>query len=233
MVRSARLLLCCALVAWPAFADEPLRTPGEQVLDALRDALAKGETARAEALLTEAGELYAWPASTRERDQLFEAIAAATRAPQPAVCCAALRALGATGSPKAAEQVEPFLRELRTGADGESVAIAAVRAAGRLRHRSLVAPLVKLAQKSSHMTVADQALLALGEWCREPDAARKQVVEKVLSTTNSLRRDRRRWNRLRAPALRALQRLCDRKLNSYQMFLNWWKHAKTTRRPFG
>jgi hypothetical protein len=96
-----------------------------------------------------------------------------------------------------------------------------------------VAPLVKLATKSSHLTVAEQAFLALGEWCREPDGARKQAVEKVLSAANSTRRQRSRWNRLRAPALRALQRLCGRKLNSYDMFLAWWKHAKTTRKPFG
>lgn len=233
MARGALLALCCALLALAAVAGEPLRTPGEQVLDELRDGLAKGEQARVVALLAEAGELYAWPASNRERDQLFEAMVNGTRAPQAAIRCAALGALGRCGGSKAAEQVEPFLRELKTGAENEAVAIAAIRASGRIRHRSLVAPLVKLAQKSSHLTVADQAFFALGEWRHEPDGVRKQVVEKVLSAANSIRRDRRRWNRLRAPALRALQRLCDRKLNSYGMFLDWWKHAKTTRTPFG
>ena len=232
MVERAKVALVFALLALPVLAVEELKTPGEQVLDELRAALASGETGRAEALLTEAGELYAWPATKGERDRLFDALAAATRSDRPSIQCAALRALGATGAPKAAELVEPFLRDLKTDAGGEAATIAAIQAAGQIRDRSLVAPLVKLATKSNQLTAADQAFLALGEWSRDSDSARKQVIEKVLSAANSTRRNRSRWNRLRAPALRALQRLCGRKLNSYEMFLDWWKHAKTLRKPF-
>ena len=110
--------------------------------------------------------------------------------------------------------------------------LAAVQAAGRLRAQSLVPRLRELARKSANMTVADQAFMALSEFCRAPIPVRKKVTEGVLADCQSLTRNKRRWRRLRAPGLRALQRLIGRRMNSVGQFAAWWKVAKTRKDPF-
>jgi hypothetical protein len=144
-----------------------------------------------------------------------------------------LRALGATGAPAAGAHIEPFLRAARPAAGQERAMVAAVRAAGRLRLQAHVPALLKLAQKCPDLTVAEQALHALGGFCTVSSAQRKQVTGKVLEVCQSLRRRRARWRRLRAPGLRALQRLTGRKLNRVSQFADWWGYAKTQRDPFG
>ena len=82
------------------------------------------------------------------------------------------------------------------------------------------------------MTVADQAFFALGEYSRAPVNVRKHVVGKVLGICKTARNSRSRWNRLRAPGLRALQRLIGRRLNKVSQFLDWWDVVKSRRNPF-
>jgi hypothetical protein len=110
--------------------------------------------------------------------------------------------------------------------------VAAVQAAGRLRLPAHVPALSKLAHKCPDLTVAEQALRALGEFRAAGRALRKSVTGKVLEVCESLRRRRSRWRRLRAPGLRALQRLTGRRLNRVSQFADWWAYAKTLSDPF-
>ena len=62
---------------------------------------------------------------------------------------------------------------------------------------------------------------------------RKALVDKALALAKSMKRNRRRWRRMRAPALRCLQLLTGLKLNSVDLFAEWWKVAKDSKEPFG
>ncbi len=228
-----RCALAFVLLASASVPAQELLTPGEQVLRELRAARTAGETDRCVALLGEIGALYRYPASADEAAALLRAAAEATRHPDQAVVVAALGALGATGAPAAGAFVEPFLRMARPAAGQEQAMVAAVRAAGRLRLQAHVAALLKLAHKCPDLTIAEQALHALGGFCTAGTAQRKQVTGKVLDLCQSLRRRHARWRRLRAPGLRALQRLTGRRLNRVSQFADWWGYAKTLREPFG
>ena len=122
------------------------------------------------------------------------------------------------GAPEGAAYVEPFLRSGEVEKDEEPLVLAAVEAAGRLRPPVLVPQLLRLAQGSPNLTLADQALVALGRYRDADPELRRQVAAKVLDVCESLSRQRPRWQRLRAPGLRALQLLTGRKLNSLEMF---------------
>lgn len=226
MRTSALLLLVCVAGA------EDLLTPGEQVQRELAAALGAQDHERTVLLLAEVGGLCRYPASPAEAQALVRLAGEASRAKEPTVVVAALAALAKSGMRQAAPHVEKFLRGAKPPKGQERIALAAVHAAGRLRVAELVPDLLKLAQKSSDLTVADQAFDALGEFCRSERALRKQVTEKVLSACNSLRRQRARWRRLRAPGLRALQRLMNRRLNSVPHFQDWWKAVKDRKDPF-
>lgn len=220
-MRTCLFLSIVALVA----TGEELLTPGEQVLRELEAALAE-DPARVVALLGEAGELYRYPATPEEAAALLRAAGRATRHADARVQAAALRAIAAMGAPAGAAYVEPFLRDMKVAPGAEAVTLAAVEAAGRLRPPSLVPALLRLARKSKNLTLADRALMALGRYRTAPERLREQVTEKVLEATKALSRQRSRWRRLRAPALRALQLLTGRKLNSVEMFTLWWKYHR-------
>ena len=224
-------LAFAALLAAPLRA-QALETPGEQVLRELRAARAAGQEGRCVALLGEIGELHRFPASDAEAHALLRAAGDATRDGNQAVVVAALRALGATGAPGAGAHVEPFLRAAKPPVGQERAMVAAVRAAGELRLSAHVPALFKLANKCPDLTVADQALRALGAFCVADVAQRKHVTGKVLEVCQSLRRRRARWRRLRAPGLRALQRLTGRRLNRVSQFADWWSYRKNLRDPF-
>jgi len=219
------------LFAAPAAAQE-LRTPGEQVLEELSRALAAGDDARAASLVAEAGELYRWPASPEEAEALLRAAGEASRAKSPRVAAAAVRALGRTGAPAAAAYVERFLRAAKAAPGEEEATLAAIEAAGRLRAAVLVPALQRLAKDSPDLVLADQALLALGEFCGAERSVRKGVTDKVLDLCQTLSRRRARWDRLRAPGLRALQRLVGRRMNTVGQFTDWWRHARGQPDPF-
>ena len=225
-----RLALLFFLLIAAAGAQE-LLTPGEQVIRELRAALDKPDDARAAALLFELGEIYRYPASEAEAASLLALAVEAARSKRPRVVVAALEALAETGAPAARTHLEPFLRTVRKGE--ERIVLAAVRAAGRLRAPSLIPYLLHLGKGSPDLTIADQALRALGAFCKSDAAIRRRVTRETLALCQSLARKRGRWNRLRAPGLRALQRLTARKLNSLQMFSDWWRQAKTRKNPFG
>jgi hypothetical protein len=224
--------LAFVLLASVSLPAQELLTPGEQVLRDLRVALKAGKVEQCVALLGEVGELHRFPASADEAKALLRAAADATRDRNQTVVVAALGALGATGAPAAGAHIEPFLRAARPAAGQERAMVAAVRAAGSLRLQAHVPALLKLAHKCPDLTVAEQALHALGGYCASASAPRKQVTGKVLDVCQSLRRRRARWRRLRAPGLRALQRLTGRKLNRVGQFADWWAYAKTLRDPF-
>ena len=229
----ASALLACLAVA----SAQDLLTPGEQVLHELDDALTgavdgargdvDGNVDRSVALLQEVGALYRFPASRDEAAALLKLAGRATRSKHAVVVKAALVALGETGAKDAAEFIDPFLR---TGDAG--LMAAAVRAAGRLQLRSHIPALLKLAQKGGDLVIADQAFVALGEYCAAPIAVRKGVTDKALAAVRSIRGNKKRWSRLRAPAIRCLQRLTGRRMNSVQMFAGWWKVAKARKDPF-
>ena len=205
---------------------QELLTPGEVVLAAL----ALDPTP---ALLKEAAEIYRYPTSDAERQALFEAVGRATKDKRIDVRVAALRALSAMGDPKAGALLEPHLREKNPSPEEKQVLLTAVDAAGRLKLSSLVPSLLQLAKGSKDPTVADQALLALGRFHDTNARERRSLVEKVLQLAHTLARDRRRWRRLRPPALRCLQLLTGQKLNSVELFAAWWKVAKDSKTPFG
>jgi len=228
-VRSAaRLVLLLGAVA----AAGELLTPGEQLLAELAAARAAGDAARAVPLLRELVALHEWPASPAEGERLFQAAVDATRDPLPAIRSEALASLGAIGDPKAGDVVAEFLKEKAADATEEGVVIAASRAAGRLRIASLIPPLLRLAQESRNAVVAEQALFALGEFAASGDSTRKNVIDRILPLAQALSRQRERWIRLRAPALRCLQQVTGKRLNSLQQFADWWKWARTQREPF-
>lgn len=219
------VLLCAAAAA------EDLLTPGEEVLRALADA---GDDDRDKIdLLREATELYRYPASAAEAEALFEAAGKATRSKNAEVRLAGVRAVASMGGPKAAALIEPFLRELNPKPDQRPALLTAIQAAGRLHVPTLVPSLMALAKSGKDPTIADQALLALGQYHKLSNRERKALVDKVLALTKSLSRNRRRWNRLRAPGLRCLQLLTGRKLNSVELFADWWKIARDAKQPFG
>jgi hypothetical protein len=232
MARSSSAALVFLLLGAASLPAQELLTPGEQVLRELRAALAAGQAEPCIALLGEIGELARYPASAAEAAALLRAAADATRDKNQTVVVAALRALGATGVPAAGAHIEPFLRAAKPPAGQEAAMAAAVRAAGRLRLAAHVPALLKLAHKCPDLTVAEQALHALGGFCAAAAGSRKHVTGKVLEVCQSLSRRRARWRRLRAPGLRALQRLTGRKLNRVDQFAAWWSYAKTLRDPF-
>lgn len=207
------------------FALQELLTPGEQVLAEL----AREPTP---ALLREAAELHRYPASKEEQEALFEAIAKATKDKRPKVRVAALLALTETGDSRAGALIEPHLRELDPSAEEKQVVLTAIEAAGRLHLESLVPSLLQLAKNSRDMTVADESLLALGAFAGSNSRERKALVEKVLGLARALKRDRRRWRRLSAPALRSLQLLTGMRLSTLDLFSEWWKLAKEEKDPF-
>jgi len=108
-----------------------------------------------------------------------------------------------------------------------------VQAAGRLRVPALVTPLLKLAKGSPDNTIAERAFFALGEYCKSEVAQRKSVTNRTLDVVQQVSRRRARWRRLRAPALRALQRLIGRRMNTVVQFTDYWKTVKDKRDPFG
>jgi len=227
-----RLLLALLLSALPAAA-QALLTPGEQVERELTRALAAGDESAATALLHELGPLYHYPASEQEARDLLTLATNATRSKQPAVVEAALRALGKTGAPQAAGVVSGYLRKTKPRREERAIVLAAVAAAEEMRSPALAAPLLQLAKTSTDSTVADQALLALGSYCSSPANLRLDLAGKTLDAARALKRERKRWRRLRAPALRALQRLMGRRINSLDQFGDYFKVLKERKRPFG
>jgi len=227
------LLGVFGLLASVPAAGEELLTPGEAVLRELARARAAGDHETAVERLREVGDLYRYPASEAEAKRLLEAAADAARAEELRVAVAAWRALGRTRSAAAAEHVARALKTPRLIPAGTPALVAAVQAAGRIRHRSLYPPLLRLAKSGRHPTVSDQALFALGEYGRSDPSMRRKVFEEVLDLCPSLMRSRKRWRRLRAPALRALQILSGRRMNSVAMFEDWWNAAKSRPDPFG
>ncbi|MHC4952425.1 MAG: HEAT repeat domain-containing protein [Planctomycetota bacterium] len=218
------LLFCGAAIA------DDLLTPGEEVL---RELAEQAEDERAMvALLREASDIYRYPAAPSEATALFGAVGKATRSKSAVVRVAALRALASMGDPKAAAFVEPFLREMKPKPEERPALLTAIEAAGRLHVTTLVPPLLALAKSGQDPTVADQALLALGRFSVLPVRERKSLVDKVLALSKSLKRNRRRWRRLAAPALRSLQLLTGKKLNSVELFADWWKVARESKDPF-
>jgi len=222
MIRAIVLLLFCA-----AAPGQELLTPGQQVMSELRAALAAGDEAKAVSLLSEVGGLFRYPTSEREAAALLVLAGQATHSKKKTVVIAALGALGDTGAREAANHVKRFLQIAEP-----ELMVAAVGAAGRLRAQVLIPRLREPARKSANMTVADQAFVALSEFCRTPAAVRKRVAEGVLADCQTMQRIRKRWRRLRAPGLRALQRLIGRRMNSVAQFAAWWKVAKTRKDPF-
>ncbi len=217
------LLLCAALCA-----AEELATPGEQVCGALARALASGSEESAVALLDEVGGLYRFPASPDEAQALLRQTSEALRSPSARVQAAALDALGQTGAEAAAPIVEPYLRSPKQDAIG----FAALRAAGRIRAPLLAPGLLRVAARTEEPLLAEQALAALGDFCLAPAELRKQVVQRTLDLCDSLSR-KRAWDRLRAPGLRALQRLLGRRMNSVDQFADWWRAYRGEKDPFG
>lgn len=204
---------------------QELLTPGELVL---------AEMARdtTPALLKEAAEIYRYPASEAEKAALFDAIGRATKDKRIKVKVAALLALAETGNADAGALLEPHLREKNPSAEEKQVLLTAVDAVGRLKIGSLVPSLMQLAKSSKDLTVADQALLALGKFHDTNSRERKALVEKVLALAKTLKRNRGRWRRLSAPALRCLQLLTGMRLSTVELFAGWWKVAKERKDPF-
>ncbi|MHC4958608.1 MAG: hypothetical protein ACYTGN_09540 [Planctomycetota bacterium] len=208
---------------------QELKTPGEQVLTELQAALQAGDAKASGRLLGEVGGLYRFPASKREAAALLELAGRAAGHKDPVIAGAALRALGDTRAPKAVEWIKPLLR---AKAGEEQRTIAAVQAAGRLRSGTLVAPLADLAKTAGNLVLAGQAYLALGEYADAPTDLRKRVADKTLALCGLAERNRKRWRHLRAPGLRALQRLMGRRLNRVEQFEDWWKFAKARKDPW-
>ncbi len=223
LARIAPLLLAATLCR-----AQELKTPGEQVCIALARAVADGSEEAAVALLDEVGALYRFPASPEEAQALLRQASDALRSAHPRIQAAAVDALGQTGAEQAAALVEPLLRSPKQ----DAVGYATLRAAGRIRAALLAPGLLRVAARTEEPLLAEQALAALGDFCRAPTELRKQVVQKTLDLCDSLSR-KRGWERLRAPSLRALQRLLGRRMNSVDQFADWWRAYRGEKEPFG
>ncbi|MGQ0613519.1 MAG: hypothetical protein ACT4PV_07280 [Planctomycetaceae bacterium] len=213
-----------------------LRTPVEEALVELAAAQREGDQVGAARLLAELGELYPFAASDEERHALVAALGEGAKSRDRAAATAAVRGLGATGSDEAVAHVEPFLRSLAVVAEELPLRIEAVRAAGALHAPALLMPLLHLARKCEETTLAEQAFFALGDYCRAPAQLRAQAVARVLEAGTALERpsgrEAARARRLRAPMLRALQRLVGRPLNTVEQFADWWAAVKEKKDPF-
>lgn len=218
------------LLAAPAAAED-LLTPGEQVKAELSAALAAGDAVRALPLVAEAAEICLHPCTPAEAEALLALLGSAARSADQAVAAAALHALGRTGAAAAAATVEPFLRTVKKG--DEKVVVAALEAAGRLASPSLIPNLLDIARDCPDFVVAEQALLALGGYARSDKDLRERAFREALQVAQLLSKRPQRWPRLHWPALRALQRVSGKKLNSVDQFADWWRHAKTRKDPFG
>jgi hypothetical protein len=225
----SRLVALAGLVA--VAAAEELLTPGEQVQRELSAALAAADALRAAPLLGEAADLYLHPCTAAEAAALLSLLGAATRSADPAIAAAALRALGRTGAPAAAAHVEPFLRAVKKGE--ESLVVAAAEAAGRLAAGNLIPNLLDLGRDCPDLAVAERALLALGGYGKADRDVRERAFRETLQVAQLLSKRGQRWQRLQWPALRALQRLAGKRLNSVEQFSDWWRHAKARKDPFG
>jgi hypothetical protein len=218
------------LLAASAVASEDLPTPGEQVQAELSAALAAGDAARALPLVAEAGEICLHAYSPAEADALLALIGTASRSPDQAIAVAALHALGRTGAPAAAAHVEPFLRAVRKGQ--EKLVVAAMEAADRLAAPNLLPNLLDIARDCPDFVVAEQALLALGGYARAEPPVRERAFREALQVAQTLSKRPQRWQRLQWPALRSLQRVSGKRLNSVEQFTDWWRHARTRKDPF-
>jgi len=225
------LLLAALLFAVTAWAGDELLTPGEEVLRALREA--DDDDRDKIMLLREATQIFRYPASEKEAAALFAEAGKATRSKRSEVRVAAIRAVASMGAPKAASLIEPFLREKDPTPEERPALLMAIEAAGRLHDATLIPSLLALAKTGKDPTIADQALLALGAYHELTNRERKALVDKALALAKSMKRNRRRWRRMRAPALRCLQLLTGLKLNSVDLFAEWWKVAKDAKEPFG
>jgi len=221
-----------ALLALALVADaEDLLTPGEQVHAELSAALAAGDAARAVPLCAEAAEIYLCPCTPAEAESLLSLLGMATRSADKAIAAAALHAIGRTGAAAATPFVEPFLHSVKK--DEEGLAVAALDAARRLAASNLIPELLDLGRESSDLVVAEQALLALGGYARSAGDLRQRAFRETLQLAQLLSKRGPRWQRLRWPTLRALQRLSGQMLNSVEQFTDWWRCAKTRKDPFG
>lgn len=224
-----RLFLLAGIVA--AAAAEDLLTPGEQVHRELSAALAAADAARAAPLLEEAADICLQPCTAAEAESLLALLGAAARSGDSAIAAGALHALGRTGAPAAAAHVEPFLRAVKKGEEG--LVIAAAEAAGRLAAGNLIPNLLDLGRDCPDLVVAEQALLALGGYAKAAKDVRERAFRETLQVAQILSKRAQRWQRLQWPALRALQRLSGKRLNSVEQFSDWWRHAKVRKDPFG
>ncbi len=225
-----RVLCLLGICAWVTAQD--LRTPGEEVLAGIKQALREARSEEAVKLLGEVGGLYRYPASPEEAKALLQAAGDAARARDPAVAKAALRALGETRSPDAGQHIEPLLRQLKPTPQQRELALAALWAAARTPSSVLVQPLVAQARKGYDLTLAEEAFKALGGFHAAPPDLRARVADQLLTTALLVSRKSQRWRRLRAPALMALQQVIGRPLNNVRQFTEWWAVARNRADPF-
>lgn len=233
MTRCAAILLVCGA---PLGAQE-LRTPGEEVLEEIYAARALNDEAALAKSLREAGEIHRYPASEQEARALLEAVLPSLKSRADQVVIAALDALTRMAAEETGREIEPFLRSFKPDRTELPRYLAALRAAAAVRAAVLVAPLLNVARKCEDITVAGQAWMALSSYHATPPALRKQVVSKALDAASSLSRSqgrgrRTRWVALRPSAVRALQLLVGRKLNSVEQFADWWRIAKSLKDPW-
>jgi len=224
-----RLVVALLVAAVGARAEE-LLTPGEQVHRELTAALAASDAQHAVPLCAEAAEIYLCPCTKAEAESLLSLLGTATRSEDKTIAVAALRALGRTGAPGAAAFVEPFLRGIKKGE--EKTVLAAIRTAGRIAAPNLIPDLLDLSRDCPDLAVAEQALLALGGYAVSPRDVRERAVRETLQLSQLLSKRPQRWRQLEWPALRALQRLTGKKLNSVEQFSDWWRIAKARKDPF-
>jgi hypothetical protein len=224
-----RLLALLFALAGGAVAEE-LLTPGEQVHAELSAALSAADPARALPLLEEAADLYLNPCTPAEAEALLALLGSATRSPDVAIAAAAVAALGRTAAAPVAAIVEPLLKTPKKGE--EKIVIAALGAAGKLAAPNLIPGLLDLGRDCPDLVASEQALLALGGYGRAGGEVRGRVFREVLQVAQLLSKRPQRWQRLKWPALRALQRLSGQRLNSVEQFADWWRVAKTRKDPF-
>jgi len=225
------------LIWLPCLYGEELETPGQEVLREIAESSAAGRNAKWAGLLNEAADLHAYPASAGEAEALRHAAATALAAESERVLLAAIRAVGRMRHLAVDKEIAVFLRPLKpSGVETERL-LAAIEAAARMHTPALLAPLSRQARQGEHMVVAEQAWKAIGAYEMAPMESRRAATDTALQGAESLARGsgkkkRARWRRLRAPALRALQRLIGRKLNTVAQFGDWWRIARKRDDPW-
>lgn len=133
-----------------------------------------------------ASKLYDDATTDKLRKQLIDAVGKATRIKRDdELCAAVLDALGEMGDPLGARYIKPHLR-MRSKEHASDTLQRAIKTAGLVPDKSLVAPLLTLFDKSKLIRVKQLAARSLGNFGRV-ERHRCKILETLITTLKSVK----------------------------------------------